>query len=826
MIRAEHLNKTYGRNRRNANQVLKDISFSLPSKGFVCILGPSGCGKTSLLNAVGGLDRFDSGTLSTENVQVRRYGARAYEMERDRNFGYIFQNYYLLGNHSAAYNVYLGLHSLGLSHQEKLQRVRQAMAAVDMERFIHRTVGELSGGQQQRVAIARALARRPRVIFADEPTGNLDEANTRNICTLLRQASKESLVIMVTHEERIARFFADRIITLRDGRIVADDRDWERGNLTEDPNQTIYTHGLADARAVEGCVKLRLLQEPGADPADVTVAVLKDRIVIKLTDSRTIQVGGPNEAPRILKGAAPVLTLEEVDRQSSQNQTNLFRGPHAPPARPGKGLSPAMMFREARTLKKSGRLRRAGLALFLVVLTALSLWMTGDYLALSKVNPEDFILGDSHILNVSLIQGPQKDDSESGSRNLKQVQQDYIAALAASGQDFDFLPAVASVPTVDVATFYQLETVTLRAPSFSYVDVTRLDPGTMLYGRMPENSEEIVVDRLVLKALMATDGVIQNSIQNDSFFLGYSLAFSKRGYFPTIVGICDSGERSVYMTQAGLASICVGGGNVIGQTEFWSRFGDESDYPELEPDTCYVNTATAGVIWQYRLGNRYSFGADGFKVMGCFDTTALSAYIVVPDDQLGQFVRSSLITGGSIALYCADKAAMRAYLAQKTADEEAGYVIVQVTDPYQDQVDAYTQAANLRADARTIVTFTVMALCLVMLYLLCRTQAQSRLELLAVYRLLGIPRRKVHGVFLMEATLSALETVLPTAVLLCVGVTLANGTKELALPIELPWQATLAVGLVICGYYLLVTALPLIRLLGMPPAQLAAKYDI
>ena len=249
MIRVEHLNKTYDRRRPNANRVLKDISFSLPNKGFVCILGPSGCGKTSLLNAVGGLDRFDNGTLATENVKVHSYGVRAYEMERDRNFGYIFQNYYLLSDHSAAYNVYLGLHSLGLSHKEKLQRVRQAMAAVDMERFLHRTVGELSGGQQQRVAIARALARRPRVIFADEPTGNLDEANTRNICTLLRQASKDSLVIMVTHEERIARFFADRIITLRDGVIVSDDRDWERENLQADPNQAIYTQGLDDARA-------------------------------------------------------------------------------------------------------------------------------------------------------------------------------------------------------------------------------------------------------------------------------------------------------------------------------------------------------------------------------------------------------------------------------------------------------------------------------------------------------------------------------------------------------------------------------------------------
>ena len=141
MIEIKHLNKTYDRGRRTANRVLKDVSFTLPDTGFVCILGPSGCGKTSLLNAIGGLDTFDNGTLATETVKAHRYGTAAYNAERNRNFGYIFQNYYLLDNHTVAYNVYLGLHSLELSHKEKLRRVRQALEAVGMERFVRRKVG-------------------------------------------------------------------------------------------------------------------------------------------------------------------------------------------------------------------------------------------------------------------------------------------------------------------------------------------------------------------------------------------------------------------------------------------------------------------------------------------------------------------------------------------------------------------------------------------------------------------------------------------------------------------------------------------------------------
>lgn len=167
MIEIQGLNKTYDRKSRHANHVLRDVSLTLPDKGFVCIVGESGCGKTSLLNAVGGLDSFESGRISTNDISVTRSGTAGYERERNRCFSYIFQNYYLLTDHSVAYNVYLGLHSLALSHKEKLGRVREALEAVNMSRYSRRIAGELSGGQQQRVAIARALARRPRVIFAD-----------------------------------------------------------------------------------------------------------------------------------------------------------------------------------------------------------------------------------------------------------------------------------------------------------------------------------------------------------------------------------------------------------------------------------------------------------------------------------------------------------------------------------------------------------------------------------------------------------------------------------------------------------------------------------
>lgn len=249
MIRAKGLDKTYDKGTRHENRVLRGIDLELPDTGFVCILGVSGCGKTSLLNVLGGIDTFDGGRISVNDTEADRYGTRRMEAERNRSFAYIFQNYYLLSEHSVAYNVYLGMQSLSLSEEEKRARIRGALAAVDLSHYGHRTVDSLSGGQKQRVAIARALVRRPRVIFADEPTGNLDEANTQKICAILRRLSENSLVLMVTHEERIARFYADRILRLDGGKITEDSTEFSRATLLSADTDSLYTADYAESVA-------------------------------------------------------------------------------------------------------------------------------------------------------------------------------------------------------------------------------------------------------------------------------------------------------------------------------------------------------------------------------------------------------------------------------------------------------------------------------------------------------------------------------------------------------------------------------------------------
>ena len=198
--------------------------------------------------------------------------------------------------------------------------------------------------------------------------------------------------------------------------------------------------------------------------------------------------------------------------------------------------------------------------------------------------------------------------------------------------------------------------------------------------------------------------------------------------------------------------------------------------------------------------------------------------MIASDDDIANFISSTLST--ELYLYCADKAAMKEFLSQKTQLETDKYLSVSVIDPYAIRYAEYAEAAHIRADARSIVTVTVLALCMVMLYLLCRAQIQERLGLVAVYRLLGIPKGKLHGIFLMESLLSALGTVIPTTVLTWLTVYFLMQDPETTLNLMLPWQVAAAAGGIIVVYYAIVSLLPLWKLLRLPPAQLAAKYDV
>lgn len=223
MIRVKHLVKTYGTGELELT-VLRDLSFSIDEGDFVAIVGPSGAGKSTLLYQLSLLDDPTSGEIRLGDIETSRFSEAEKTAFRLHNLGYVFQDYALLPELNALENVALPMLMQGMAlsaAEEKARRALDRMGLGDRERNLP---SQLSGGQQQRVSIARAIAHEPRILFADEPTANLDSASARPVIESFLELHREGqTIIMVTHEEEYAAM-AHRIITLKDGMIVSDER--------------------------------------------------------------------------------------------------------------------------------------------------------------------------------------------------------------------------------------------------------------------------------------------------------------------------------------------------------------------------------------------------------------------------------------------------------------------------------------------------------------------------------------------------------------------------------------------------------------------------
>ena len=206
---------------------LKGVSIEFRENEFVSILGHSGCGKTTLLNIIGGLDHYTDGDLFINLRSTKEFDDADWDSYRNHSIGFVFQSYNLIPHQSVLSNVELALTLSGVSKAERRARATDALKKVGLADQIHKKPNQMSGGQMQRVAIARALVNNPDILLADEPTGALDTETSKQIMDILKDVSKEKLVIMVTHNPEIAEEYSSRIIRLIDGEIISDSNPYE-----------------------------------------------------------------------------------------------------------------------------------------------------------------------------------------------------------------------------------------------------------------------------------------------------------------------------------------------------------------------------------------------------------------------------------------------------------------------------------------------------------------------------------------------------------------------------------------------------------------------
>ncbi len=221
MLKLVNISKTYVSGEVKT-QALKEINLQFRKNEFVSILGPSGCGKTTMLNIIGGLDKYTFGDLIINGVSTKEYKDKDWDKYRNHSIGFVFQSYNLIPHQTVLENVQLALTLSGISKEESKKRAIKVLTRVGLKDKLNNKPSQLSGGQMQRVAIARALVNDPEIILADEPTGALDSKSSVQIMNLLKEISKDKLIIMVTHNADIANEYSSRIVNLLDGEVISD----------------------------------------------------------------------------------------------------------------------------------------------------------------------------------------------------------------------------------------------------------------------------------------------------------------------------------------------------------------------------------------------------------------------------------------------------------------------------------------------------------------------------------------------------------------------------------------------------------------------------
>ena len=247
MLKLVDITKEY-RTDEESVMALRGVSVEFRESEFVSILGPSGCGKTTLLNIIGGLDRYTAGDIRVDGISTKEYRDEDWDTYRNRRIGFVFQSYNLIPHMTVLKNVQLSLTLAGISKEEGRERALEALKKVGLEKQAKKKPNQMSGGQMQRVAIARALVNNPDIILADEPTGALDSESGVQVMELLKEVARDRLVIMVTHNGQLAEEYSTRIINLRDGEVVGDtapyDSDSEPADIAKRESRVFDENGV------------------------------------------------------------------------------------------------------------------------------------------------------------------------------------------------------------------------------------------------------------------------------------------------------------------------------------------------------------------------------------------------------------------------------------------------------------------------------------------------------------------------------------------------------------------------------------------------------
>lgn len=819
MVRLEHVNKFFNRRKKNEIHVINDTTLQMESKGLVALLGPSGCGKTTLLNVIGGLDKVGSGNVYINGQKLTGRRAGKVDQIRNLNVGYIFQNYNLVDSMTVFDNVAIALKMVGVKDKKEIEeKVNYVLEKVGMYRYRNRYADMLSGGERQRVGIARAIVKNPAIVIADEPTGNLDSKNTLEVMNIIKAISEDKLVILVTHEEQLAEFYASRIIRILDGKVISDEINDHADNLDYRIENKIYLKDIPDHKRLKtDLYNLDFYNENGGT-LDLDIVIRNGNIYIRTNNENDrLEIVDENSSIELVDDHYRKLSREDSMENSFDPQRLAVSGVR----KYHSILNPwTMIKRGFKTVFNYNILKKILLLGFLISAIFIT-YSISNIFGVLNITDDEFVQEDKSYLTII----------------GKKIDVDTYLKYEAD-PDYDYVMPGDSDISMSMPYEDYLQTSTSNASlSGSLSDYKKLSVSDLAYGELPKNAGEIVVDRMVLKSVIRDQESKAAGFGTVESFLGQKVTVPEMPDMK-IVGISDLGSPCIYTDQSIFINLIANaqsadeiqeGNHDTGEVSGGSGEGASGAIVDYNLKASSVSLAKGN--WptgdyevlvneknkdDMAIGKTIAQKVNGkkLKVSGYYKDANDSDFMLVNSNT----VKYNVIRGKANITVCPKdkKAAL-----QQLNDEK-----INVKDTYGQSEKEYKKEKWASIFSTLILAGVILAISFIEIFLIIRASFLSRVKEVGVYRAIGVKKNDIYRMFAGEilaiTTMASLPGFLLMAYILDKVSQISYFSKMFLID-----PTVLGISLVlIYGFNLVFGLLPVFRTIRKTPAAILSRTDI
>ena len=812
MIELKNVNKYFYRRKKNEIHVINNTSLKLDDTGLVALLGPSGCGKTTLLNAIGGLDNINSGSIYINGERISKRSSHSVDRIRNLNIGYIFQDYYLVDDMSVFDNVALSLKLCGIKNKEEIKkRVNFVLEKVGMYRYRNRAASMLSGGERQRVGIARAIVKDPSIIIADEPTGNLDSKNTIEIMNIIKAISKDRLVILVTHESELAMFYASRILKIEDGTIVSDETNSHDIDLDYKMDNKVYLLDMKNHKNIDNENVNIDYYSDSDNKLDITIVVQNGNIYIKSKNKVDV-----------IDSISGIELVNDHYQKISKNIYNEYNFDFHEIIDNNYKKKYSSVYNIFNSIKNGfSKIRNYS---FIKKVLLFGFFVSGMFVTYSasslfsvnNINDSDFVTLNKNYLVVDKMNVTTKE--------IEDIERDPNVNYVIPGKstvNFSF----------EINDFHQTSDYEFKMMG-SLSSINMLSDQDIINGRIAKNKNEVVIDKMIYdNILLNPSASVKNAgVLTVGDMLNRQIYLGNLKY--TIVGISNTNSPSIYTYESEFTNI-ISLNKSVTSTTYGSYIEEEvsnnllfdykiyKDSIKLKKGNYPVNDYEVIIneihSEEYKIGKYldYKVNDKKLKVVGYYTSsnTDIDYYFVNNNTIKYNNIRNN----DGFVIFAKDKdAALKKYSDLK----------LNIRDSYNYSKSNYIKDRRIAAKSNVIFAIIIMSVSLIEIYLIVRSSFLSRIKEVGIFRAIGMKKIDIYKMFFGEIfTITSIFSMLGVVFMTYV---ISQLSKIQYISNNYYMNGFIFIGIVLFIYVfnILIGLLPVIGIVSKTPAKILSRNDI